>query len=99
LPTTAGVGVGEETALEADTAIFGGVAGFTEADTDAIGLADADIFGGVAGFTDPDTDAIGLPVFASQHLDSLHNPVLPIVHLTSIATSCFDGGHLVNDEQ
>jgi hypothetical protein len=41
LPTTAGVGVGvgEVTALEADTDIdeFGGVAGFTEADTDAIG--------------------------------------------------------------
>jgi hypothetical protein len=40
LPTTAGVGVGEEIAPEADTDIdeFGGVAGFTEADTDAIGL-------------------------------------------------------------
>jgi hypothetical protein len=102
LETTAGVGVGEETALEADidTDIdeFGGVAGFTDPDTDAIGLADADIdeFGGVAGFTDPDTDAIGLPVFASQHLDSVH---LPAVHLTSFATTCIVAGHSVNDEQ
>jgi hypothetical protein len=90
LPTTAGVGVGDVTAPEADI------------DTDAIGAEDA--IGGVVGFTDPDTDAIGvgvggLAVFASQHLDSLHNEVMPSIHLTSIATSCFDGGHLVYDEQ
>jgi hypothetical protein len=42
LPTTAGVGVGDVTALEADI------------DTDAIGAEDA--IGGVVGFTDPDTE-------------------------------------------